>query len=271
MENGVLRKMRIDNSGTPISIVANYTMMLDEKELELNGLLGKPFSIQYLGNIYCIKCGKKTTKSFGQGFCYPCFISAPETEECVLRPELCRAHLGQARDIEFAMKHCLIDHYVYLAWSGGLKVGITRHHQIPTRWLDQGATKAMIVCKTPNRYTAGQIEVELKKIFADKTNWQSMLKGKEDDTYKLKTEKAKALEFINGKGFSYSVEDDSEFAIEYPVLSFPEKVKSFSFDKVTEIKGTLTGIKGQYLMIDYEKVFNVRNHSGYQVEIKLVE
>jgi hypothetical protein len=268
MSTAILHKMTIKNSGSLNGIIANYSLRLDNGELDLNPLVGKHINLQYLGTIFCIKCGKKTTKSFGQGYCYPCFISAPENEECVFRPELCRAHLGQARDIEFAKQHCLIDHYVYLAWSGGLKVGVTRHHQIPTRWLDQGATKAIILCKTPNRYSAGMVEVELKNIFADKTNWQNMLKGKEDEMLRLTGEKAKALEYINDKGLDYSVEVDYEYRIEYPLQYYPEKLKSTSFEKETVFSGVLKGIKGQYLILEGGLVFNVRNHSGYHVEIK---
>jgi len=155
-----------------------------------------------------------------------------------------------------------------LAWSGGLKVGVTRYHQIPTRWLDQGATRAIIICRTPNRFIAGQIEVELKKIFADKTNWQAMLKGVENNSINLLDEKAKALEFINGKGFIHTMEEDTVYYIEYPIVTYPEKVKSFSFDKENLLKGILTGIKGQYLILDGGRVINIRNHSGYQVEIQ---
>jgi hypothetical protein len=236
--------------------------------VSINQRIDKEIEIRFLEKIFCIKCGRKTSKSFGQGFCYPCFISAPETEDCVLRPELCRAHEDVARDMSFAKEHCLIDHFVYLAWTGGLKVGVTRHHQIPTRWIDQGATRAIIVCRTPNRYTAGQIEVELKKIFADKTNWQAMLKGMDDQLLKLMNEKSKALEFINGKIFSYIPVSDSEFQIEYPIIEYPLKVKSHNFDKELVFQGILKGIKGQYLILENGTVLNIRNHSGYMVEIQ---
>jgi hypothetical protein len=269
MEKGVLRKMEIFNSSAKTQIAANYIMRVDDKSISLNNYLGKPISFQFLYNIYCIKCGKKTSKSFGQGYCYKCFSSIPETEECVFRPELCQAHIGKARDMVFAKNHCLIDHFVYLAWSGGLKVGVTRHHQIPTRWLDQGASKAIIICRTENRYTAGLVEVELKKSFADKTNWQSMLKGFEDISLNLKAEKLKALKLLNDKGLNFTVEEDAEYTIDFPVLYYPEKVKSFSFDKDALLEGTLTGIKGQYLLFEGGRVLNVRNHSGYQVEISL--
>jgi hypothetical protein len=268
MASGILRKMEIGNSSKVPDVSANYLLRLNEELIPLNSLIGKAFSLQFLGNIYCIKCGKKTYKSFGQGYCYPCFTKIPETEECVFRPELCKAHIGEARDMAYAQTHCLIDHYVYLAWSGGLKVGVTRHHQIPIRWLDQGATKAIILCKTENRYHAGLIEVELKKIFADKTIWQSMLKGIEDVSLNLMLEKTKALNFLQGSSVNFQKVEDIEYAIKYPVLQFPEKVKSFSFDKEASLKGILTGMKGQYLILDNGRVINIRNHCGYQVEIK---
>lgn len=269
MATGILRKMEVENEGTEFQIKPGYTIKLDNDVLSMNFLVGKKIEISFTGEIYCIKCGRKTTKSFGQGFCYPCFISAPETEECVLRPELCSAHEGVARDMEFAVNHCLIDHFVYLAWTGGLKVGVTRHHQIPTRWIDQGATRTILLCRTPNRFTAGQIEVELKKVFADKTNWQGMLKGIKDDQLKLLNEKSKALEFINGKGFTYLPENDAEYSIIYPLEHYPLKVKSHSFDKVQVFSGTLGGIKGQYLILDNGNVLNIRNYSGYKVQISI--
>jgi hypothetical protein len=268
MAVGILRKMEVENLGLENLIEPKYSIRFDNELVEINQLINKKIEIRFLEKIFCIKCGRNTKKSFGQGYCYPCFISAPETEDCVLRPELCRAHEGVARDMDFAKEHCLIDHFVYLAWTGGLKVGVTRHHQIPTRWIDQGATRAIKLCRTPNRFSAGQIEVELKKIFADKTNWQAMLKGEKDNSTKLLGEKAKALEFINGKGFSYIPEADSEYSIIYPIVEFPVKVKSHSFDKELIFNGTLMGVKGQYLLLNGGKVLNIRNHGGYMVEIR---
>lgn len=269
MIKGTLHKMDIRNKGSENQIKADYFLILNNEYLSVNNLIGKHINIHFAGNIYCIKCGRKTSKSFGQGYCYPCFTTAPETEECVLRPELCRAHLGEARDLVFAKEHCLIDHFVYLAWSGGLKVGVTRYHQIPTRWLDQGATKAIKVCRTANRNMAGLVEVELKKIHADKTNWQAMLKGLENNGISLIDEKVKAIDFLSDKGLQFIVEEDLEYSIQYPIQHYPEKVKSFSFDKEPVLEGTLTGVKGQYLIIDGSRVLNIRNHSGYEVEFSI--
>ena len=60
-----------------------------------------------------------------------------------MRPELSKAHLGQEdRDLEYEKKIQLQPHWVYLALSSHLKVGVTRKSQIPTRWIDQGAHQA---------------------------------------------------------------------------------------------------------------------------------
>ncbi|HYW95194.1 MAG TPA: DUF2797 domain-containing protein [Bacteroidales bacterium] len=121
--------------GNPVG----YFLDLNDRgdTFSVNELIGREIRLEFTGEIQCIKCGRFTKTSFAQGYCYPCFISAPETEECVLRPELCQAHEGIARVMEYAKEHCLIDHFVYLAFSGGLKVGVTRLTQVPTRWIDQ--------------------------------------------------------------------------------------------------------------------------------------
>lgn len=267
MAKGILAKMEAINRGSELRIAPEYVLKLGADSVDMNSLVGQKIRLEFLNEIYCIKCGRKTKKSFGQGFCYPCLISAPEAEECVLRPELCRAHDGIARDMEFAKEHCLINHYVYLAWSGGLKVGVTRYHQIPTRWIDQGASRAIKVCRTGNRFEAGRVEVELKNILGDKTPWQAMLKGVEDDTINLMEEKAKALEFINGKSLSYIPEEDDVYRIDYPVTRYPQKVNSTNLDKESVFEGILVGIKGQYLILDSNRVLNVRNHSGYMIDL----
>jgi hypothetical protein len=68
------------------------------------------------------------------------------------------------------------------------------------------------------------------------------------------------------ESFFDEVSDPLEFT--YPVISYPEKIKSIRLDKVPEIKGRLTGIKGQYLLFEDGSVLNVRNHAGYRVVIE---
>ncbi len=244
-----------------------YQLKLDTETVNMNQLIGKSITLDYQNQINCIACGKKTSKSFSQGFCYNCFQTAPQTEECVLKPETCRAHLGEARDMEFAQSHCLIPHYVYLAVSSGIKVGITRETQIPTRWIDQGAWKAVIIAQVPNRHIAGVMEVFLKDYFADKTNWRSMLKNEQALDIDILAEKNKAVELLPTELKQYVKSDEPVWELNYPVNAFPVKPQSLTFDKQAIITGTLQGVKGQYLLFDQDRVLNIRKHNGYLIKL----
>jgi hypothetical protein len=261
---GTLSKMASENT-----IPVNYSLFIDNRQVEMNKFIGKKLEVEFLGEIFCIKCGRKTNKSFSQGFCYPCFLSAPETEDCVMRPELCRAHENIARDMEFAQNHCLIDHFVYLSRTNAIKVGVTRHTQIPTRWIDQGAVEAIKLARTPNRYTAGLVEVALKNFLPDKTNWRNMLTGKITDNRSLAEVKSLMHNKLNDDLKPYFLNDESlSVNIVYPQLEVPGKVISVDLEKILRIEGVLTGIKGQYLIFDNFNVINIRKYGGYKVLLK---
>ncbi|HJZ42023.1 MAG TPA: DUF2797 domain-containing protein [Bacteroidales bacterium] len=259
---GNLVKMR-----TELAEEVQYYLPDGQNWLSMNSLIGSRITVTWLNQIHCIRCGKPTKTSFAQGYCYPCFISAPETEDCVLRPELCKAHEGIARDIEYAKEHCLIDHVVYLADSGGIKVGVTRHTQVPARWIDQGASAAIKLARTPNRFTAGLIEVALKNNFPDKTNWRLMLRQTGQNADELYDKKGLAEEMLPFDLRNYMDTDDTIIQIRYPVQAYPESVKALSLEKTREITGVLTGIIGQYLVFAGGAVINIRKHGGYLVSI----
>ena len=261
---GNIIKMRIEYD-SPIS----YYLPVGDKEIFMNSLLEKHIFIKYQGKINCIKCGRGTKTSFAQGYCYPCFISAPETEECVIRPELCRAHEGVARDLEFAKGHCLIDHIVYIAGSSNIKVGVTRQTQVPTRWIDQGASYAIKLAITPNRYLAGLIEISSKGIFQAKTNCRYMLTNIIPENINLVDEKSKAKFSMSETLKQYIIDDDEIFSFNYPVKEYPAKVKSISLEKSLEYTGELAGIKGQYLIFKDGNVLNIRKHGGYLVRLEV--
>jgi len=243
-----------------------YTLVLGEHKIFMNELIDKTISLKFLNKINCIRCGRETTKSFAQGFCFPCFRTAPETEECVLRPELCLAHEGSARDMVYAKTHCLIDHYVYLAFTSGIKVGVTRHTQIPTRWIDQGATLAVKLAKTPNRYLAGCIEVAMKAHFNDKTSWQKMLYAAATPENIMEI-RAEALQKLPAEYSKFVVNETDPVPLNYPVLSVPDKLRSISLDKQAEIRDKMVAIKGQYLVFESGKVINIRKHNGYLIKM----
>jgi len=261
---GVLRKMYVELAD-PIK----YSLILDNEKVALNPLIGSHVIFHFEGDIFCIACGRKTNKSFAQGFCYPCFNESPEAAPCIIRPELCQAHLGIGRDMEWERKHHLQEHYVYLALSSGLKVGVTRSTQVPTRWIDQGASQAILFAKVPNRYLAGCIEVELKNHVSDRTNWQRMLKNDVVEADLLQ-KKGELLETLPEGLRQYVISEDEDVTtIHFPMNDYPQKIKSIGFDKTPEIEGVLKGIKGQYLYFEEGRVLNIRKHTGYFVTIEL--
>ena len=246
-----------------------YELPIGDDLVPMNQFLGKRLVMEHLHQINCVKCGRETKKSFAQGYCYPCFISAPETDECVLRPELCQAHNGIARDMNYATQHCLKEHVVYLSLTSGLKVGVTRHTQVPTRWIDQGAVKVIELARTPNRYTAGLIEVAMKSHLNDKTNWRKMLTGEITEEISLPHIKSGLKDRIPENLRDYYLDEDRVYSIQFPVQTYPVKIKSLNFDKTEVIDGILNGIKGQYLIFEDNSVINIRKFGGYMIRMSI--
>jgi len=263
---GNLSKMR-----THIDGEVEYTLTLGDEEIEMNDLIGSEISLKFNGQINCVSCGKLTKKAFGQGFCYPCFANSPMNAECIIRPELCEAHLGKGRDVEWEKKHHLQKHYVYLALTSKVKVGVTRHDQIPTRWIDQGAWKAIIIAETDNRQEAGLIEVSLKNHLGDKTPWRDMLKDVRDTSIDLVEYRDKAITLFPENLKKFATTHTHVVELEFPVDEYPEKIKSLNFDKTPEISGTLMGIRAQYLIFEGGEVLNIRKFSGYHIELESLE
>lgn len=245
-----------------------YVLPIGTEEIPMNSLIGKRVRLSYQGEIHCIGCGRVTPKSYFQGYCFRCLTTLPQTDECILHPERCRAHEGISRDMSWAEKNCLQPHFVYLAVSSLVKVGVTRASQIPTRWIDQGASAAIRLAQTPNRHLAGLIEVELKRHFSERTSWQRMLKNQLADWVDLVEEKQRAWGYLPPELQDYVIEDDQITRIEYPVERYPKTLKSYNFDRTPLVEGVLTGIKGQYLIFaDERKVLNIRKYGGYLVEM----
>lgn len=267
---GALQKMR-----TELSDTVKYFLPVGDQEVSMNELIGKPISLLFQGAINCTHCGRKTKKSFNQGFCYPCFKKLPQCDQCIVKPELCHFHEGSCRDESWGEQFCFKDHYVYLANSSGVKVGITRGTQVPTRWMDQGAVQALPIFKVSTRLQSGKVERLLGEHVADKTNWRKMLKNEVDDLTLSETrdmlldkckDGLKALEDEFGIQAIQRLPDAEQIEINYPVLNYPLKVSSFNFDKTPEVTGVLQGIKGQYLILD-TGVINMRKFTAYQVAI----
>ncbi|MEQ6887475.1 DUF2797 domain-containing protein [Halomonas sp. CS7] len=253
---------------------ARYVLRTGEERLALNACLGKPLSLEWTGAIACTHCGRATRKSFAQGHCYPCFKKLAQCDTCIMKPELCHFFEGTCREPDWGERHCFQPHVVYLANASGLKVGITRASQMPTRWLDQGAVQALPILEVDTRQQSGFVEVLFKEQVSDRTNWRAMLKGS-TERLDLAAERDRLLERL-GSGLdnlrerfgadAIRVLDASPLSFDYPVLEFPTKVVSHNLDKNPHVEGTLLGIKGQYLILD-SGVINLRKFTGYEVRV----
>ena len=263
MYEGVLTKME-----TEFTQPVNYYLVFENDFLNLNQLLDKTLRITFV-KYQCLHCGLNKP-IYRQGFCQSCFFEVPQAADWIMRPELSRAHTGEEdRDLEYEKKVQLQPHIVYLANSSNIKVGVTRKTQVPTRWIDQGAHEAIEIVEVPNRYLAGITEVALKEHISDKTNWRKMLKNDVDDE-DLADFREQLKQYIPEEALEYFIANNKETQIVFPVLRYPEKPQSLNLDKTPEFEGILKGIKGQYLIFEDDRVFNVRGYEGYVVKIEVV-
>jgi len=263
---GYLHKMLVYDAH-PIQ----YELIFDNQKINVNLFLNKKITLEFLNEIHCIQCDRKITKSFQQGYCFPCMQKINECNNCMIFPERCLVETGCPQN-DWAHQQCHQEHIVYLANTSGLKVGITRMKNIPSRWMDQGAAQALPIFKTSNRYQAGLIEVALKNFVTDKTNWRVMLMNQvapldllsEKKLLLSQAEKTLAPLLKKYPDQIILLDDKNSVTLDYPVMEYPKKITALSFDKTPKIEGILLGIKGQYLLLDIG-VLNIRKFGGYSV------
>ena len=263
MFSGTLKKMN-----TEYKHLVRYFLNFDNDFIEINQCIGKKISLQLKG-YQCLACKKNIFAIYRQGFCKECFFKIPQAGDWIMRPELSTAHLNiKNRDLEYEKKIQLQPHILYLAFSGNLKVGVTRKSQIPYRWIDQGASAAMSLLEFPNRYLAGKGEVALKNVFQDKTNWRKMLQN-DISEINWKEEKEKAIKKTPNDLRPFLIKKENLTTINYPIQKYPLKVNSLKLKKEKSFSSILKGIKGQYLIFENDYVFNIRANEGAVVEMKI--
>ncbi len=272
---GAIRKMQAQllSAGQPVE----YSLPVGDELPSLNEYIGSPINLLFSGKINCTHCGRVTKKSFNQGHCYPCFKRLAQCDSCIVSPEKCHYDQGTCREPEWGETHCMMEHIVYLSSASGPKIGITRHTQVPTRWIDQGASQALPILAVQTRQQSGLVEVLFKNHIADKTNWRAMLKGTPEpvdlkalavDLLQKVDSELNAMQDRFGLQAIQVLEGQSQTEISYPVVNWPEKVTSINAEKTPEVSGVLQGIKGQYLILD-TGVINMRKYTGYEVTVTL--
>lgn len=267
---GYLRKMRVVHND-PL----DYYLRLGEDEEYLNRHIGGRLRLIYHGHIACLHCGRATRKSYSQGYCYPCFKKLAQCDLCVVNPVRCHYFDGTCREPEWGERFCMQPHIVYLANSSGVKVGITKPEQVPTRWIDQGAAQAVPVVSVQTRQQSGFVESAFKQHIGDITHWQRMLKAdaphidmdatRDRLLATLETDLAALQQRFGLQAIQPLPNSDTQI-IRYPVNQYPTRVTSLNFDATPEVAGTLLGLKGQYLIFD-TGVINLRKFTSYEVEL----
>ena len=296
MQTFVIEKLRFDSS--PIDecdVLATrggaVTLDVRATRFEPPGVVlepGQRILLRWTGRVFCTCCGKQSPKLFG-GFCWNCFNTQAMADACVMAPQNCHYLRGTCRDPGWGRGFCFQPHCVYLSYTGGLKVGITRTHQIPVRWIDQGATRAVMLCLVGSRHQAGVIESALSRHFSDKTAWARMLalgnSKPEQEVWDAALAKIAGLrEALGpldalhvrvsapptspGAGQIKWVPQAAAVDIVYAQALPTKEPKTQAMEKGGTVGGQLLGFKGQYLLFN-EGVFNVRRHEGYEVNLEV--
>ncbi|MDP9521661.1 DUF2797 domain-containing protein [Pseudomonas putida] len=271
LARGSLSKMAVSLQAP----VVQYSFRLDDTQVPVNPLIGQRLRLEYLGAIHCSHCGKRTKTSFSQGYCYPCMTKLAQCDVCIMAPEKCHYDAGTCREPSWGEQFCMTDHVVYLANSSGIKVGITRATQLPTRWLDQGASQALPIMRVATRQQSGLVEDVLRSQVPDRTNWRALLKGDaevldlpaiREQIFDACADRLRELHGRFGLQAIQPLPDAEVVQMNYPVEAYPKKIVSFNLDKDPVAEGTLLGIKGQYLIFD-TGVINIRKYTAYQLAV----
>lgn len=268
---GVLQKMRVAAS-SPVSYWLEDAA-LDPGglagPLPVNPLIGRRVALVATGLLVCTACGRNPERVFDNGYCEDCVRTRADADICMMKPERC--HFGQpdnpCRDESFGLERCFQPHYLYASLTSDVKVGITRHTNVPARWMDQGAVAALTLALLPSRLAVGRVEHALAQEFKDRTHWMNMLKGSPeparlDEVVALIDARLDAL----GVEGVIPPEQRVRMSFRYPLEARLEKVRALHLNRTKRVEGALLGVKGQYWVFE-QGVLNVRRHSGHHVEV----
>ena len=93
-----------------------------------------------------------------------------------------------------------------------------------------------------------------------------MLKN-EISTASLTSKREELASHIPEEALKYYQKELEILELNYPVVKYPEKIKSLNLSKTPKFEGRLKGVKAQYLIFEDDTVFNVRSNEGLVVTI----
>ena len=266
MLEGALKKLEFDVT-EPVA----YRLCVGEDTVALNDHVGLGIRIRHTGLISCANCSAVTKKSYGGGYCYPCFKSLARCDLCFVSPARCHFHLGTCREPDFGETICMTGHCVYLANSCGLKVGLTRGDVPAHRWIEQGAMQGIALAQAATRRQAGLLEDVIAKHVADKTDWRGLVTGATRPIeLALHGERIRTLvaeEFDRLDGVAWLPPAEQSFS--YPVDRYPRRAMRLRLRDDGEVVGRLLGIIGSFLLFEHG-AFNIAEHNAYHVEVEFL-
>lgn len=283
VERGLVRSLTatavMDQPEMPEVLRAEYTLTLSDVTVKLHELVGQKIRLDDLHDKACVACGRANLrKTFGPGYCFPCFRARPETDLCIVRPERCHFAQGTCRDAAWGQRHCMQSHSIYLSFTSQVKVGLSRSHRLHQRWLDQGALGGVELARVSTRLDAGRVEVYMKQFFKDITQPRKMLMcvGSDenyDDVARILAEaRLKAQDYLQQGGYGSQVVDGAVKSLRYPMAE-PDQpsqdMKLVSLASQPSLEGILSGIKGQYLLLDGGYGFSIRKHLGHYISLRI--
>lgn len=242
--------------------VVQYHLELDGgRRVPMNALIGQELRLEATGAKTCVWCGRRVSKLFANGSCFPCFRDLPQNDLCVVKPHTC--HYDTCRNQAWGDAHCMTPTYLYIARASDIKVGISRN--LPGRWLEQGAAEAMPIALLPTRPLAGELEVFLARHLPDKTNWRKMLKG-DLTTTPLAEVSRQVLGLVPAAYRRYLLPDPPLFQFAYPAPATVADVGALDLEK-GPVAARLLGIKAKYL-ITAAGVLNIPRYAGFEVRLE---
>ena len=252
-----------------------YALEIGDAVLPVEDWLERELRFETNGSTTCSACGRDTEKRYGGGYCYRCFTTLARCDLCVVSPDRCHFDAGTCREPAWGEAFCMGPHFVYLANSGGAKVGITRPGNVPGRFIDQGASEAIVVMTTQTRMQAGCVEKALGRYLREQTDWRALVAGV-DAPVDLTAELARvrrlahdALTALDARfpGALAWHETPERFVFRYPVVRYDAPARQMKLAPGHAVGGRLLGARGGYLLFE-QGVLNVRALSALHVVVR---